>query len=266
MEKSGHMGFLADNMEVNTRIGRIAVQSRRVDSDEHPLILLHGVYFDHRLWDAVVDSIKDRTVVTLDMPLHGGSRKIVKSDWTLNDCAGMLLDTLDALGMTRVVAVGHSWGSMTILRAAHRRPGAFAAIGLCNIPFHAASLKTRALFGLQHALLPFRGFYMRKAAESLFGKDSLKHDPSLIQELTRPMGSISNREIRRIDKSVILDAEDATGMLKSLEVPALALKGAEDYVPTPPGIETVMVKGGHVSPLEQPKEVSLLIHRLMSAG
>ena len=253
-------------IRIDTRIGRIAVHRKEVVSENEPIIFLHGVYFDHHLWDVQVEAIGDRTTIALDMPLHGESREVTKADWNLKDCSEMLLDILDRLQIPRVTAVGHSWGSMTILRAAYSHPKRFSAIGLCNMPFHAASFKTKTLFALQHALLPFRDFYMRKAAESLFGKSSLKENPSLLGQLMRPMESISNREIRRIDKAVILDADDATGIIGNLQVPALALKGEEDYVPTPPGMETITVEGGHISPLEQPLEVSLLIHRLTGHG
>jgi hypothetical protein len=37
-----------------------------------------------------------------------------------------------------------------------------------------------------------------------------------------------------------------------LKVKALALKGEEDYVPSPPILETLIINGGHVSPLENP--------------
>jgi 3-oxoadipate enol-lactonase len=56
------------------------------------------------------------------MPLHGHSRENIRPNWTLNDCADMLIEILDSLHIPRVIAIGHSWGSMTILRAAHKHP------------------------------------------------------------------------------------------------------------------------------------------------
>jgi hypothetical protein len=60
-----------------------------------------------------------------------------------------------------------------------------------------------------------------------------------------------------------MNADDVTDLIKTLKVKAIALKGEEDYVPTPPTIRTIVVEGGHVSPLEKPKEVSNLIVRLI---
>jgi pimeloyl-ACP methyl ester carboxylesterase len=210
-----------------------------------------------------LNAIKDRTVITIDMPLHGKSRENIKQNWTLHDCAEMLINILDSLKIDRVIAVGHSWGSMTILRAAHSYPHRFAAVGLCNMPFHAASKKQRLTFQLQHSMLMFRSFYTKQAAKVLFGKLSFKNNASLISLLARPMNVISDKEIKQIDKAVIIDANDATHLITGLKVKAIALKGNEDYVPTPPTIETIFVEGGHVSPIEQPQKIADLINQLL---
>lgn len=195
---------------VKTGIGNIAVWKNDCKSDKTPLILLHGVYFDHHLWDNQVDSITDRTVITIDMPLHGDSREITKPDWTLDDCADMLGEILDSLQIPRVIAIGHSWGSMTILRAASRYPIRFESIGLCNMPFRAATRRQKLIFGLQHSMLGFRKFYSKQAAKSLFGKKSLENNPALSDFLALSMKILTDREIRQIDKKVILEAEDTT--------------------------------------------------------
>jgi len=248
---------------IKTNIGRMAIYSNNQNSDKPPIIFLHGVYFDHHLWDIQIREIKDRMVITIDMPLHGESQVITKSNWNLDDCAGMLIEILDSLQIPKVIAIGHSWGSMTILRAAYKQPERFESIGLCNMPFQAASKKQKVTFGLQHSMLMFRNFYTKKAANTLFGKTSLRENPSFINQLKRSMGILSTSQIKQIDKIVILNAEDATDLIKSLKVKAIALKGEEDYVQKPPYIETIVVNGGHISPLEQPNEVSNLVNRLI---
>jgi 3-oxoadipate enol-lactonase len=248
---------------VNTKLGKIVVYQKIANTKNIPIIFLHGVYFDHHLWDNQIKEINDRVVITVDMPLHGESRNISNPDWTLNDCADMLLEILDSLQIPKVIAVGHSWGSMTILRAAHKKPERFTSIGLCNMPFLAASKKQKNTFGLQHSMLVFRNFYTKQAAKALFGKTSLVKNPSLINQLSQPMNVLTNKEVKQIDKKVILDAEDATLLIQNLQIKAIALKGKEDYVPTPPKIETVIVDGGHISPLEQPIKVQVLIQTLI---
>jgi pimeloyl-ACP methyl ester carboxylesterase len=248
---------------INTNLGKIAVYPKLVDSDKTPIIFLHGVYFDHHLWDAVIDSIQDRTTYSVDMPFHGLSKEITKNDWSLNDCADMLTEILNSLQISKVIAIGHSWGSMTILRAAYKHPEMFEGIGLCNMPFESASPKQKRMFKLQHTLLFFRKFYTKQAAKSLFGKSSLKENPQLHAQLQRPMNMLSTNVIKQIDKKIIIEAEDASSFIQNLHVEAIALKGKEDYVPTPPKIETIIVEGGHISPLEEQLKVLDLIKTLI---
>jgi 3-oxoadipate enol-lactonase len=247
---------------IHTNLGNIAVYPKLVDSDKTPIIFLHGLYFDHHLWDEVLDSMNDRTTYSVDMPFHGLSKEITKTDWSLNDCADMLLEILDHLKIAKVIAVGHSWGSMTILRAASKQPERFESVLLCNMPFLAATKKQKLAFGLQHSLLLFRNFYTKQAAKALFGKTSLKENPSLVDHLKRSMNLLSNAQIKHTDKAVIINAEDTSKLIKNLKVRALALKGIEDYVPAPPSIETIIIGGGHMSPMEQPEEVLNLVYKL----
>ncbi len=257
------MNAITEESEIITSIGKISVHIREHTSGKLPVIFLHGMYFDHHLWDKEVERIKDRTVISVDMPLHGGSRENIRPDWTLNDCANMLIEILDSLQMSRVIAIGHSWGSMTILRAAHKHPERFGSVGLCNMSFKAPTKQQKTTICFQHSMLAFRNFYTKQSARSMFGKTSLKENPSLINQIKRPMSILSNRQIRQIDKAVLINADDTAYLIETLKVDAIALKGEEDFVPTPPNIETIIVKGGHVSPLERPLEVSDLISRLM---
>ena len=244
---------------INTGIGKIALYQKQNQSTKTPIIFLHGVYFDHHLWDEIIDKINDRTVISIDMPLHGQSKEMNKQNWNLHDCAEMLIQILDTLQLKKVISIGHSWGSMTILRAANIKPERFESILLCNMPFKAATKKQKLIFRLQHAMLLFRDFYSKQAAKALFGTSSLKVNPTLFNQLKRPMQLLTNNQIKQIDKKVIIEAEDTTTLINNLKIKTLALKGEEDYVPKPPSIDTIIVKGGHISPLEQPKEVLNLI-------
>ena len=257
------MNEIIQKSEIKTGIGKLSVYIKQHNSGKPPLIFLHGIYFDHHLWDKQVEEIEDRTVISVDMPLHGVSRENIRPNWTLNDCAEMLIEILDSLKIPKAIAIGHSWGSMTILRAAHKHPERFAAVGLCNMPFQAATKTQKAIFDLQHLMLVLREFYTNQSAKALFAKASLKENPSLINQLKRSMSILSNKQLKQIDKAVMMNADDTTYLIETLKVKAIALRGEEDFVPTPPNIETITVKGGHVSPLENPREVSDLVSRLV---
>ena len=122
---------------ISTVLGKIALRIDEQGGDE-PLIFLHGVFLDRSLWAAYDTHLTGRTHVYVDMPAHGRSEDVGRR-WTLDECAVMLIQILDALDLARCVVVGHSWGSMTALRAASEHPDRFRALCLCNMPFKRSS-------------------------------------------------------------------------------------------------------------------------------
>lgn len=247
---------------INTSIGQIAVFHKQTDYQNTPILFLHGVFFDHHLWDNQIDNITDRPVYAVDMPMHGESKRNIKVNWTLDDCSNMLLEIIDSLQLKKVIAVGHSWGSMTILRAANKNFNKFEAVGLCNMPFKEASAKEKRIIKMQQSGLIFKSFYMKQAAKALMAKESRDKNPELIGKLTTPMSKLTKKEIKYTNKAVRIDAKDATQFINSLRIPAIALVGKGDYVGIPPIDETKIVEGGHVSPLEVPSEVNALIRKI----
>jgi pimeloyl-ACP methyl ester carboxylesterase len=243
-----------ERKQVNTEIGEISINIKKVDGTT-PIIFLHGVYFDHNLWNYCIERIADRTVITVDMPFHGRSKNIKIKNWTLDDCASMLLEIMDALTIDRTFAIGHSWGSMTILRAAQKDPNRFLALGLCNMPFKESTKKEVLKIKFQHSAMLFRKFYMKQAAKSLMGKDSIDNDPGIIDKLITPMSKLTNREIKYTDNAVRVKAKDTTHLISRLLIPTFALIGESDYVGIPPIKKTKIVNGGHVSPIEVPEKV-----------
>jgi 3-oxoadipate enol-lactonase len=255
----------AQDMEkqiIKTSIGQIAVFTKKVQNTI-PIIFLHGVYFDHKLWHYQVSRITDRTVIVIDMPLHGESNKEINKNWALNDCANMLIEILDNLQVEKCIAIGHSWGSMTIVRACNKQPNRFQSIGLCNMPWESGK-KQKVKFFFQHTMLGFRNFYTKQAAKALFGIVNLKNDTSLLSKLKIPMSVLSNKNIRQIDRQVIVNANDITELLKNLKVKALALIGKDDYLKPPSFLKSEIVKGGHISPLQADVEVSEFIRKVIN--
>ena len=254
----------AERHFITVDMGKIATYTNHGRSDKTPIIFLHGVYFDHHMWDEYLEGIIDRTIICIDMPFHGESKTIQNRNWNLHDCAIMLIQLLDRLNIEKVIAVGHSWGSMTILRSAHISPERFESILLCNMPFQKATKGRRLAFMFQHPLLTFRTFYFKQAGKALFGPNSLKKKPELMHELIRSMNLLTTKEIKHIDTAVIIDAEDASDLLSNLSIPTIAIKGEDDYVPIPPHIIDVrIIKGGHISPLENIDEVQSYIQHLL---
>jgi len=85
------------------------------------VLLLHGLASTRHIWDLVVPGLAGLAVVALDQRGHGDSGRPAgpyDGDAVVRDA----VTALDALGLSRVVVVGHSWGATTALRLAADRP------------------------------------------------------------------------------------------------------------------------------------------------
>jgi pimeloyl-ACP methyl ester carboxylesterase len=78
-------------------------------SGRTPVVLLHGLSSQRRFWNLVVAHLDGVPLLALDQRGHGDSER-PGSDYALSTVATDLATALDALGWSRVVVVGHSWG------------------------------------------------------------------------------------------------------------------------------------------------------------
>lgn len=87
------------------------------------IVFVHCWSCDRHLWDhAAARLARDHRVVTLDLAGHGESGRARKA-WTMEAFGEDVKAVVVALGLDRVILVGHSMGGPVILEAARRLPG-----------------------------------------------------------------------------------------------------------------------------------------------
>jgi 3-oxoadipate enol-lactonase len=211
---------------IQTHLGRISVLLDDGTRDL-PIIYLHGVFLDKTLWTEMNSPVRGRMQVFVDMPAHGNSDN-VGQDWNLNDCADMLICIMDELAVQRCVAVGHSWGSMTALRAAVRFPDRFAALALFNMPFRRTTGLSRITFTLQKSMAVFPAFFAKKAAQALYSPQLLEKRPELITQMQARLSKRPAKEIARTIEGQF-KIEVQRGLMRVKRVLGMALRSQEIY-------------------------------------
>jgi (E)-2-((N-methylformamido)methylene)succinate hydrolase len=79
-----------------------------------PLVFIHGVGLDHRMWDDQIDHLNEFSILTYDLIGHGKT-PCNKEKITLNDFSNQLLEILDHLKIDKINLVGFSLGSLIAL-------------------------------------------------------------------------------------------------------------------------------------------------------
>ena len=85
-----------------------------IDNNTEPLVFIHGVGLDHKMWDAQINSLSDHSIITYDLLGHGKT-PYNKEDVTLNDFSNQLDYLLKFLKIDKINLVGFSLGSLIAL-------------------------------------------------------------------------------------------------------------------------------------------------------
>ena len=92
-----------------------------------PILLLHGLGSQRRFWNLVAPDLAGRPVCAIDLRGHGDSDQ-PDDGYDLSTCARDAATALDALGWSRAVVVGHSWGASVATTFAAEHPERVLAV------------------------------------------------------------------------------------------------------------------------------------------
>jgi pimeloyl-ACP methyl ester carboxylesterase len=111
----------------------VSLHARDWGGDGTPVVLLHGLASNARIWDGVARRLAGAggRVVALDQRGHGESEQPAGGYDFATVCRD-LAAALDALGLRRPVLVGHSWGANVALQYAAERSEAVAGLVLVD--------------------------------------------------------------------------------------------------------------------------------------
>ena len=72
-----------------------------IDNDTDPLVFIHGVGLDHRMWEPQIKSLNDHSIIAYDLLGHGRT-PYDKEEITLNDFSNQLDDLLQFLKIDKI--------------------------------------------------------------------------------------------------------------------------------------------------------------------
>ncbi|MGY1619551.1 alpha/beta fold hydrolase [Geodermatophilus sp. SYSU D00691] len=122
---------MTQQLQVPTRVGPVPV---RIAGTGPPVLAVHGLLVDGRLWDGVAEHLRDTVQLVMpDLPLGAHRRPVPnRSRLTPVDIADALFDVLDHLTLRGAVLLGHDTGGALAQIAASRRPDRVAGLVLAG--------------------------------------------------------------------------------------------------------------------------------------
>lgn len=248
------------------------------NSKNKSIIFLHGFPYDHTMWKAQVDVLSEKYFcVTYDIRGLGES-PVGDGQYTMESFVDDLETIINQLKLDKPVLCGLSMGGYIGLRALERMEDLFSAVILCD---------TRADADGNDGKLKRAGAIKRINTEglSLFAKEFITncygdyYKQNHKEEFEKRIAKSTTFNPVGVKGSLLamLGRNDTTEYLSKIKIPALVICGENDAL-TPisvmkamaekiNGAKFVVIKNsGHLSPIENPKEVNEAIKNFLLQG
>jgi pimeloyl-ACP methyl ester carboxylesterase len=232
------------------------------------LIFVHGWSCDRSYWSAQLEPFaRDHRVVAVDLAGHGQSA-LGRADYTMASFGGDVAAVVEALGLERVILIGHSMGGDVIAEAARRLPGRVA--GLVWVDTYRSLGSPRTTEQLESVVAPLRADFVpnaRALVRSMFTGDA---DSALVERVALDMSAAPpDVAVSAVTHALSYDRE-MPATVAALKLPVVAIN--PDNGPTDTdalgrhGVRVVLMNGvGHFLMMEDPERFNGILRSVIDS-
>jgi len=236
------------------------------DPQKLPIILIHGMTFDHTMWNPQIEILKKNyRVIAYDMRGHGLS-DVGDGQYNYKMFVNDLRDLMDHLDIESAVLCGLSMGGAIALRTYEMYPNRIRALILSDTRSEADSNYTKKWREDSIELIKKSGLkpFAKSFLADTFAKESCKTNPEAVKHIKN---IVLSSEPLAICGVLLAQAArtDMTDLLTKIKVPTLIMIGENDnFTPLSSskmmnekitGSELKIIpKAGHISNLENTPE------------
>jgi pimeloyl-ACP methyl ester carboxylesterase len=117
-------GELAATHRPSQQFAGLAADSEGETDQRPPLVLIHGLTFDRRMWGPALDELRKidprRRILALDLPGHGESER--RSSYSMQSAVDAVHEAVDVAQLSSPVIVGNSLGAVIATMYAAKYP------------------------------------------------------------------------------------------------------------------------------------------------
>lgn len=246
-----------------------------------PILLIHGYPFNSQIWNRTSSLLVSQGWKVMAPDLRGFRKNLLPDDQTITtmECfADDLFLLLQQWGVTeKIPIVGLSMGGYIAMQFARKYADHLSSLVLCGTkttadPPSVAEDRRKQAAGMLDGTLTLADI-ADAMIPKLFSVTTHAQKPELISELRNII--LESRQVQGIAAAAwgMAERQDTTEVLRQLQVPVLAVCGADDQFSPPSSMRPLAAlakqgtyceipEAGHLLPMEQPERFADVLNTL----
>ena len=203
-----------------------------IDKQTIPIVFIHGVGLDHKMWDPQINYFKNFSSITYDLLGHGKT-PFKKEEIKINDYVEQLLSIIEFLKLEKINLVGFSIGSLIALNFAADFQKKLNSLTLISTTYKRTEKQRQEVIdrvNLAKSNKPISQLAMKR----WFTDEYLKKNPNIYQEFMKILAK-DGEDHENFIKAYELFAyyKDDEEKIKKINTKTLVMTGSIDPGSTP---------------------------------
>jgi (E)-2-((N-methylformamido)methylene)succinate hydrolase len=198
-----------------------------INNNTNPLVFIHGVGLDHKMWDPQINFLNDFSTITYDLLGHGKT-PYNKDDVTLNDFSNQLNDLIKFLKVDKIHLIGFSLGSLIALDFASKFQNRLKTLTLLGTTYE-RTMEQRNLVIERFEQAKLNKPISKQALKRWFTEEYLNEHPEIYDQFIKILTKDGEDHLNFL-KAYKLFAyhEDNMNMIKNIKTKTLIMTGSDD--------------------------------------
>ena len=198
-----------------------------IDNNTTPLVFIHGVGLDHKMWEPQINSLNNHSIITYDLLGHGRT-PYRKEEVTLNDFSNQLDNLLQFLKIDKINLIGFSLGSLVALDFASKFQDRLKTLTLLGTTY-GRTIEQRSLVIERFEQAKLNKPISKQALKRWFTDKYLNDHPEIYDQFIKILTKRDEDHVNFL-KAYKLFAyhQDDIGIIKNIKTKTLVMTGSDD--------------------------------------
>ena len=198
-----------------------------INNNTNPLVFIHGVGLDHKMWEPQINSLNNNSIITYDLLGHGKT-PFNKEEVTLDDFSNQLDDLIKFLKVDKIHLIGFSLGSLIALDFASKFQDKLKTLTLLGTTYKRTS-EQRALVIERFEQAKLNKPISKQALKRWFTDKYLNNHPEIYDQFIKILTKDGEDHLNFLKAyKLFAHHQDDIDIIKDIKTKTLVMTGSSD--------------------------------------